>query len=236
MSIEYIIKKSLSIFLEPLNIAVFLIIISLILLRFQKYKKAKTLLFISIIWTILISSTQFAKILILPLESQYKPLNKIPKNVNNVLILGGDRYKRGWEALRLYNMNKNLNFITSGESFKNDSPDATKMANLLIQSGISKDKITQLIYTKTTKDEAKYIKKLLNNKPFILVTSAYHMPRAMLLFKKYNLNPIAAPTEFYNPKEYNPIAILSSVQLQKVEQAIHEYFGILYIYLGNLFK
>ena len=62
--------------------------------------------------------------------------------------------------------------------------------------GVSKYNILMQEEPRDTEEEALYVKRIVKNKPFILVTAAYHMPRAMELFKKEGLSPIAAPTNF----------------------------------------
>ncbi len=47
-----------------------------------------------------------------------------------------------------------------------------------------------------TKDHPIYVKKIVGKDRFILVTSASHMPRAMALFRKHGMEPIAAPTDY----------------------------------------
>jgi len=73
------------------------------------------------------------------------------------------------------------------------------------------------------------MKKRVGEKPFILITAAYHMPRSMALFKKQGLHPIAAPTNFNKPEESGLFSILQSSTLEDCEHAWHEYMG-LFIY------
>ena len=80
---------------------------------------------------------------------------------------------------------------------------------------------------KTTFEEAQHMKKRVGEKPFILVTAAYHMPRTMKLFKKAGLNPIAAPTDFNRAEESGFLTTLQGRQLQNTEHAWHEYLGML---------
>ena len=81
---------------------------------------------------------------------------------------------------------------------------------------------------KDTKEEALFTKTIVGEKPFVLVTSATHMPRAMMLFKSLGLNPIPAPTDFYTKefKGYWQLPNMNSFYVSKV--AMHEYIGILW--------
>ena len=84
-------------------------------------------------------------------------------------------------------------------------------SNLAISLGVKTEKILELQKPVDTRAEAIEMKKIVGNKAFILVTSASHMKRSILLFKKLGLNPIAAPTYHlgYEDKSYS--SIFSSV-------------------------
>ena len=70
--------------------------------------------------------------------------------------------------------------------------------------------------------------------PFILVTSAGHMPRSMHVFKKAGLNPIPAPTHYLTRKNNLAISYLPSpLHLRYSDLAIHEYAAILWYHVKN---
>jgi len=226
VNIGFMAKKVLSVASMPLSIGLIFITIALFLLYFNKKQKAKKYLAIATLWLVLISWAPFAELLLKPLESSYPKLTKVPKGVEYVLLLGGDRDKRAWEALRLYHMAPHLKIITSGYSLHDPISDANKTATRLIESGIPSKSILMQEEAKTTFEEAIWMKKRVKEQPFILITAAYHMPRAMALFKKAGLNPIAAPTNFYRPQEFGFFSMLQGVHLQNVEHAWHEYMGL----------
>jgi uncharacterized SAM-binding protein YcdF (DUF218 family) len=83
---------------------------------------------------------------------------------------------------------------------------------------------------KNTWAEATEYKRLFGDSAqLILVTSAAHMPRAMKLFHKAGLSPIAAPTNHLVKKSPQPdfwFWLPSSINIQKMESAVHEYVGM----------
>lgn len=227
VELSFMLKKMITVLLMPMSIGLILMLISLLLIYSNKIKKAKKYLSISILWMILISWAPFANLILKPLESTYPKLEKIPQDIKYILLLGGDRDKRTWEALRLYHKIPNAKIITSGYALDNQVSEAEKTARKLKESGIPKERILLQDMAKTTFEEAYYMKKRVGNKPFILVTSAYHMPRTIKLFQKAGLNPIAAPTDFNKNKESGFLTMLQSRQVQNIEHAWHEYLGML---------
>lgn len=55
-----------------------------------------------------------------------------------------------------------------------------------------------------TFDEIQMIKRLAGDDSVALVTSAWHMPRAMGIAQQTGLNAIAAPTDYLSPLEDTP--------------------------------
>jgi uncharacterized SAM-binding protein YcdF (DUF218 family) len=82
---------------------------------------------------------------------------------------------------------------------------------------------------KDTKEEAQAAKKLLKEKPFILVTSASHMKRAMDIFNKEGLHPVAAPTyHTASKKDFNAMDVFSYYSFTKSRAVFHETLGLLW--------
>jgi len=233
MELGFIIKKIISAWLMPLPIGILLALLGIWFLFRDKIKHAKYLLVLSLLWVSLITYAPVADLLITSLEQHYSKLTKIPNNVEYILLLGGDKKRRAWEALRLYHQKPQLKIITSGYARYGDieASEAYKTAQLLIQSGVKKENILRQAHAKDTQEEAIALKQTIGEHPFILVTSAYHMPRAMLLFEQEGLHPIPAPTDFHPPKKDNFLRMFQSKQLEKTEQAWHEFLGLLWLKL-----
>jgi len=243
-------KKLISALLMPLPLSLFLIFLGLLGIWFCRRKRLAgffvTLGFFSLIAC---STNTVPNKLLLNLESQYPPLTRVPANVNTIVVLGGgvrgntsapantqlgsSSLSRLVEGIRLYQLLKQKGaqpklILSGGRVF--GSPDAAgKMQYTAVILGVKRKDITVENGTKDTRHEALYLKKQLEQKPFILVTSANHMPRAMLVFKKYGMHPIAAPTQFLSKQNRYTIYkywIPSSANLVRTDLALHEYIGI----------
>ncbi len=67
------------------------------------------------------------------------------------------------------------------------------MAELAMELGVEDESLILQSESKDTHDEAKFVKPIVENDHFILVTSANHMARAMGMLKKSGRSPIPAP-------------------------------------------
>ena len=221
MEIGFVLKKSLSFMLEPLPILFALLAIALF---FQK--KYRIWVILAMLLLFLFSFGPFVKTVMAPLEHRYKPLKEIPSGANHIVLLGGDSRQRSWEVLRLYRMQKGLTIIATGYSIGSSKPTALKAKMLLRYGGIKEDEIIVLTRPKDTSEEAKAIKELLGDKEVIIVTSAYHMPRAMMIFQKLGVNAIASPTDFFDLSALRAYGILSTEALGWFGKFWHELLGI----------
>jgi len=80
-----------------------------------------------------------------------------------------------------------------------------------------------------TEQEALFIKPTVGQDPFFLVTSASHMPRAMGLFRKLGMKPIAVPTDYLSKEHVRitPMDLYPSYYgLYEAEKAVYEYLGL----------
>ena len=224
----FFLKKLISIFLMPLSIGLILAFIGLYFLYKNRIKQAKIFLSLSFAWLVIVSYIPFSYMLIEPLEKSYPKLEKPVVGVKHILLLGGNLEARGWEALRLYNKIDGAIVVTSGFEKYENVHGAKYSANFLREMGIKQEDIVEFNFTRDTQDEIVEMKKRFGDVPFYLVTSAFHMPRAMALCKKEGAKAIASPTA-YKDSEHNTIFSLPSPRaLWRTTVAWHEYIGLLY--------
>ena len=113
-------------------------------------------------------------------------------------------------------------------------PEAEVMAQIAGLLGVKPQDISLESDSRDTADQAEIIAKRIGRERFILVTTAFHMPRSMALFRKRGLQPIPAPTNFqvresqgFDPNRFFPKA----TPLGQVEIALHEYLGLAWAWL-----
>ena len=247
--LTFILKKIMSAFLQPLPFSLAFVIIGLILLWFTKKQKiGKTLVTSGTILLIFFASDLAALFLVSPLESIYQPYrSETNKKIDYVVVLdGGGIFRidvppgvilkpsgtigRLLEGISIYKENPGCKLVLDGPFIKNTNfSEADVLAKVAIHYGVNRNDIIKVPGVLDTTDEAIQIKGIVGGSPFILVTSAIHLPRAMLLFKKQGLNPIPAPAAFLSSEIDDSIIffpIPGGGNIVLSEQALHEYIGI----------
>ena len=107
-----------------------------------------------------------------------------------------DRIIGGVELLKLNKAQKII--LTNGKlPWSIGLPEGEYLADFLKSQGINPSKILLTEIVQNTNDEAKAISKMLpKSSKIILVTSAFHMPRAVTVFQNQNLNVIPYAVDF----------------------------------------
>lgn len=223
----FTLKKIIGALIMPLPFFMLVGLIGLWYLHRNRIKRAKKFLIISFIGIFIFSYNPISNALLHSLESQYQAPQKIIPKVHYVLLLGGDFDRRAYGVLTLYHKNPHLIIITSGHKGREEVAEAIKSKQKLMDMGIPAHLIIAHSTPKDTIEEAQTMKKLVGTKPFYLVSSASHLPRAMALFQKQGLKPIAMPSG-YLEKRTLWLNFISANEAYKTQIALHEYIGLLW--------
>jgi uncharacterized SAM-binding protein YcdF (DUF218 family) len=253
--LTFLIKKTITLLVMPLCAGLALVWAGLILRKTHRLKRVGVLLAAAGTVAVTVLSLQpVANEVIKPLEMCYPPLVELGghQNVKWVVVLAGghasnpDRpanlqigsstLARLVEGLRVLSHLPGSRLLLSGGAVFDPVPEADTMgavAKALLRDGaepvLERD-------SRDTQDQARLIRTIVGDDPFVLVTSAIHMPRAMVLFRRQGLNPIAAPAEIadFSPRDLQPASFFPrAASLAKVEAAWHEYLGLLWAKLAG---
>ncbi|MDM5264533.1 envelope biogenesis factor ElyC [Sulfurovum sp. XTW-4] len=244
---DFLLKKFISMFLMPLPLGVFFIVLALVLLYRDKTKPAKFMLTLSILWLFFFSYPPISNTLLYSLESNTPTLHKAPENIKYIYVLGGGHHTdmnlpitsqileasvvRLNEGIRLYHqLDEEASIIVSGYSGLFDpTTHAVMQKKLALALGVKQEKIILRPEPRDTEEEAIAAKTLLGERPFILVTSASHMTRALKFFKNKGLNPIPAPTNHLASTQHlDYTKFFSSGALEKSRIVFHEILGLIW--------
>lgn len=202
------------------------------------------------------ASTPFvAHKLLDPLQYQYDVLEDVPEDTQAIVVLSGGRIPIAREygnidivsaptlerlryASRLAKVHQ-LPIVVVGGSVNDERQSEAALMKKALETDFGVQTLLLEEKSKTTFENAMFAKKVLKDKSlskFLLVTHAYHMPRAMWCFEDVGLSPIAAPTVFY--KRNSSVSeiyqyIPNAGALKQSRNALHEYIGMFwYKYIG----
>jgi uncharacterized SAM-binding protein YcdF (DUF218 family) len=249
-------SKLLPLFLYPLGLTCVLMFVALVLF-WKRPQLAPRAIFLGLLVLLLGSNGWICTALVKSLEWQNIP-QEIPQAEAIVVLGGGVKpavYPRDFPDLaeegdrilygyRLYQQKKAPLIIVSGGRIEwkgSGESESKDMATILETLGVPSSKILQDPTSLNTYENAVNVRKILEEKKIkkvLLVTSAMHIPRSLLIFKKQGINAIAAPCDFLvteqDLKEQNATteAILLNIlpdsgRLTMTTKAIKEYIGLL---------
>lgn len=97
-------------------------------------------------------------------------------------------------GIRLWLANPGSKMIFTGAAAKTNPVSTAEAGARVAESlGVPRSAIITLDSPKDTEEEAAAVKQAIGDVPFLLVTSASHLPRAMIFFEKQGLHPLPAP-------------------------------------------
>lgn len=243
------IHKILPIFLLPIMLTIIVILIGL-------FKNKKKIIYIAIgvlyIISMPIFSNNFFKII--EGDEYKKPLDLI-NSADAIVVLSGilaineigdstyiewgdpDRFYGG---IDLFKAGKAQKLVFTGGKIpwnKSRKTEGVVLKEYAIRNGIPSNKIFVTKDVENTADEAMAVKELMgSNKKIILITSAYHMYRAKMIFEKQGIKVIAYKVD-YQVNRNSQITIIdflpSAGSLGMVESGIRELLGRLYYLLKD---
>ncbi|MGL4858961.1 MAG: envelope biogenesis factor ElyC [Enterobacteriaceae bacterium] len=208
----FIIKKCVGSLMQPLPLVLLIMGLALLLIWFTRWQRSgKSLLTLSWLMLLLVSFQPVADFWLKPLERQYTTWQG-GQSVSYVVVLGSRyTYNPAWapsanlsgialarlaEGIRLYRQNPGSKLILTGGKAEGNPVSSAQVSEMVALSlGVPQRDIITLELPKDTEDEANTVNPIVGKQPFLLVTSASHLPRAMVIFNHRGMSPIAAPAD-----------------------------------------
>ena len=248
----YYLNKTVGFVISPIGIAILAGIVALLCARFRRQRLAKCLGWLTIAWLWLWMTPIMTRVVGVPLEREFLVDGRVPMvetfpEADAIVLLGGSMgietnlstyaemwtsADRVWQAARLLKAGKAPKVVATG----NYAIDTT--LPLLKDFGVAEECVS-VLDAKNTEGEAKGIKELIGrestSKPkILLVTSAWHMKRARMMFEKYapEIEVVCAPADFEQTMMaenlFSPQAILPDANVLYLNSvALHEWVGII---------
>ena len=195
------------------------------------------------------STNAFASLVIAPFENAHAAFSGDARGAKAIVVLGGGysdkspeygglpalsqsgmkRAVFGWE---LYAKLKLPLLFSEGKGYDMTTPATGAQAadRLWRALGVPPDRILLESASVDTRTNALGTAARFKGEPVILVTSAFHMPRSMLSFRKAGMQPIPAPTDYLAKRTALtwPDFLPSAGALETSTLALHEAVGFLW--------
>ncbi len=206
-------------FVQPSNLVIILLITGAIFYFRGKNKTATRIIAFCIVFIVLAGLSPLNYLLMLSLEQQYsKPPIETLKTPDGIIVLGGMINTAISEARNEITLNNSAERLTEAARLAYRFPDArilitggvgaliyrgrdeaTSAQRFFIDLGIAKDRILIETQSRNTWQNAVYSKKIIQPKQgerWLLVTSAFHMPRSVGVFRAAGFDVIPWPVDY----------------------------------------
>ena len=251
----FLLKKVVSAFLMPLPFGGLLLLLVGVLFLVKRKIAAKAVLIAVLMFWYMLSIAATEDWLAGSLEYQYPKYEN--QTVNFVLVLGGyhrsdekiplssllskTSLMRLMEGLQIHKLNPDSKLLLSGSGGRDEISNAYAMKLVANSLGVPDKDIILAERVKDTTEEAAHWVKVVQSRPFALVTSAMHMRRSVYLFEQafkqqilleapqYDQLLVPAPTAFSGPGKQSLFWrswVPNAKSLSNVEAAWHEYLGL----------
>ncbi len=196
-------------------------------------------------------------LLIAPLENRFPRADLSGGDITGMIVLGGaedgragptrelaglnEAAERFTEAVALARRLPGARVVFSGGSaavFADEPPEAETAARLFAALGIAKDRITLESASRDTYENAMFTARLIKpaaGQRWLLVTSAWHMPRAMGCFRQAGVAVEAWPVDYRTAPHFQPLRFHTALTegWRRIDFIAREYVGLVAYYLSG---
>jgi uncharacterized SAM-binding protein YcdF (DUF218 family) len=242
-------------FFQPTKLWLVLVILGVLLLYLDRRNAGRGLLTFAVLVAFLAVFFPVHSWLVGPLEGRFPHVTELPAQVDGILVLGGavdelltanlgqatlnhaaERMTEAVTLARLYPTAKLV--FTGGSSLLSQDSLALREADVARQlfenMGIYKLRLIFENESRNTWENAVNTKQIVQpqeGETWLLVTSAYHMPRSVGIFRKVGWNVIPYPTDYRSIPGQRQPNLGFSEKLYTVDLAAKEWVGLVSYYL-----
>lgn len=237
-------SKALWTFADPANFLLLLALFGVVLMWLGVTRSGRALVSFVVALLLLISVVPVGGYMLAALEARF-PAAPDPADVDGIIVLGGALDAASYyanrgsgytgsigriiEAARLARRHPSARLIVAGgPELASGHSEAEAARDLLGELGVASDRIELETKSRNTSENAEFVKRIADprrGQHWLLVTSAFHMPRAMGCFRAAGFPIEAFPVDFQYGAEAFPRFDLFD-GLSEIKYAIHEYVGL----------
>jgi uncharacterized SAM-binding protein YcdF (DUF218 family) len=254
----FILSKTVGVLLLPINLLMVLALAGVLLSLTRFALMGRRLMIASIALLAICAFTPLGNVLLYPLESRFPPWSAAQAAPDGIVVLGGpidadlsvahdapvirsapDRIVAAAALARKY---PNTRIVFSGGNanlFDNDAREADYAALLFESLGVDKTRVLMDRRSRNTYENALFSKELAAPKPgerWLLITSAFHMPRSIGLFRKVGFAVEPYPVDWRVGRSASDILAftpLATDGLGRIDAAVREWLGLVAYWIAG---
>lgn len=239
---------------SPYNLFTILLTVTLLLLLLNYQRQAKILLSFLTLCILLLSFFSIGDWMLYPLESRFQHNPELPKQVDGIIVLGGSvqaSASKEWQQLETNSFHERLStfielanqypnarlvFTGGNASLNREQPTEAEMVrDYFLRAGLQEERLMLENQSRNTAENASLTKQLLNptaTQNWVLITTAFHMPRAVGLFCRQGWSVLPYPVDHHTlPSKLYAIKFNLSDHANNLAVAVHEWLGLLAYYV-----
>ncbi len=247
----FILSKVFGFFALPSNLLIAIGLVGLVLLLTRSRQLASWLVVTSLVLLALFGLSPLGNALMLPLEERFPPWDSSRGPPDGIVVLGGviaedvsaargavalpasaERLTVAAELARRY---PNLRIIFSGGTnavLFDKGAEAGFAVRQLEDLGVAHERIVAEEQSRNTVENAVFSRLIANPQPgqrWLVLTSAFHMPRAIAVFRAAGFPVEAYPVDWRTTGPIDRVRPFPSVSegLRRTDVAVHEWIGLL---------
>jgi uncharacterized SAM-binding protein YcdF (DUF218 family) len=247
----FVVSKVLWVIVQPVSITLILLLIGLLLSFTRLRRMSRFAILLGFVVLGLSAFSTLGYVLVRPLEATFPAPDAPPANVTGIIVLGGgmdveiNSVRGGYELNRagdrfvavvhLAQLYPDARLVLSGgvgDIDQEGEPEAIAAQRMLVALGVDPARIVVETASRNTNENAVMTRDAIDPRPgetWLLVTSAFHMPRSVGLFRKAGIHVIAWPvdyrgtgTEGFGITAHQPVENVATTTL-----ALREWTGLL---------
>ena len=247
-------SKLIWLIISPDSLLLLLILLSFALLLLGKNRIAKRLLGFVCAVLLVIAFLPLHKLLLYPLETRFVTNPQLPQTIDGIIVLSGAEntyLSAAWGQVELnYMVERNLAFLAlareypdaklvftggSGSLTGQEFKQADVAEELFRQQGLDLDRVVFERHARNTYENALLTERLIQPRAgenWILVTTAWHMPRSVGAFCKQQWPVVRYPGDHATtPGSLISVSLALAEHLSALNTGVKEWIGLFAYYL-----
>ena len=247
----FVLSKTLGIMALPLNFLIALGVLGSLLLLTRFFRLGRALLVLSVLMLAVCGFAPVGNLLLYPLESRFPAWSPSQGAPDGIIVLGAsidldmsavhgtpvvstsaDRILMTAALARKYPKARVVYTGGSPNLISDDAKEADFAAGIFESLGIDKSRLILERRSRNTYENALFTKAMVDPKPgerWLLVTSAYHMPRSIGLFRKvgFVVEPCPVDWRVSTGRDVFSFTDVAEDGLSRTNVAVREWLGLM---------